>query len=96
MTLKTFFCLLLLQHANAKVHLCHEEKKIIGTMICKLSDDYNKAHGQHPLPLVAKEKIILYDIPELNQEDKTITLFMTLIIHWNDSRLMLKTSDPTE
>ena len=54
-------------------------------------DEYNQ-DSIDPMPLFIQEKIKVFEITEFNQNDKTITLYISLISYWNDTRIMLKSS----
>ena len=78
--------------ANAQITSC-EEENIDGVEICSLGEYTKKdkeivdcCYGKKPI--LVEEKIKVYDITEFNDDDKTITLFISLTTYWNDSRLI--------
>ena len=79
--------------SNAQIHLCNESN-VHGLRLCS-HEHYDKSLGQ-TVPALVKEKVVMYDIPEFNQNEKTVTIFMMLKIYWNDTRVMLKSSDASQ
>ena len=77
----------------AQISFCGDDT-VIGLRMCA-NEDYNKAWGETK-PTMIKEKIILFDIKEFNADEKTVTLFLMLFSYWNDSRVMVKSSDPNQ
>ena len=90
--LKVIHFLIYLGIANdaGQIRFCDDET-FVGLAICKPKDYNPKAPKPHPL--ILQETIIVNDIPEFNPDEKTITIFMKLIVYWNDSRIMIKSSD---
>ena len=85
-----FWLLLLFTRvSNAQISLCNDESIAVGLRICSYQA-YNKGVGDTK-PQLVDGKIIMLDIPEFNADDKTITIFMTLVAHWNDTRIILVT-----
>ena len=85
--------LLLAGLTKAQISMCKDET-IRGLRICT-NETYDKGKGETQ-PLFVKEKVLVHDIPEFNQNDKTISIYMTLYVYWNDTRVMLKSSDPSQ
>ena len=82
--------LLFTRASNAQISHCNDES-IVGLRICS-HQAYDKGIG-HTFPQLVDSKIIMHDIPEFNADDKTITIFMTLVAHWNDTRIKVESSD---
>ena len=86
--------LLFAEMTNAQIKLCNESDVIGSGVILCSNEDYDKGLvGSRGHAAMLEEKITMYDIPEFNPEDKTVTIFMMLMVYWNDTRVTLKTSD---
>ena len=78
-----------------QVNFCNEGN-IVGSAfwLCK-SDDYIKK-PQPPWPLTVKETVVVYDIPEFHENEKTISISMELTVFWNDTRMKINSIDPSD
>ena len=96
--MSTLPCVLLLMlfawNVDAEITLCSEE--IIGRRLCTHVEDYDTSLPPKPHPFFLKEKVTIYDIPEFNQDDGTVTIFMKIAAFWNDTRVTLVSSDPSQ
>ena len=52
-------------------------------------DEYNQ-DTVVPMPLFIQEKIKVFEITEFNQNEKTITLSISMTSRWNDTRVMVR------
>ena len=76
------------------IEKCDDSNDTFGMCMVVDREDYKQDFPAKPYPLVVKEKVSIYDIPEFNADDKTITIFMKLVVYWNDTRIT--SDDPTE
>ena len=96
--LKILFYLLTLllniELVKTQINFCDDENIIGSTFwLCKSNDYIKKA--EKPWPIIIKERIIVNDIPEFNEDEKTVTLFITFVALWNDTRIKIKSIDPS-
>ena len=68
------------------------EEDIIGLRLCKINPSYGKTFPSDP-PMYLKTVVSLYDVIDFNEEEQTVTVFLQLFTSWNDTRLILKSSD---
>ena len=85
--------LLFVRMSYGQISFCDDDT-VIGIRICR-NEGYNKAFSE-TLPTSVAIRIVLYDIKEFDPDEKTVTLFVNLLSYWNDSRVMLKSSDPKQ
>ena len=90
-----FIFLLLHFHEMVRAQLSFCENEAVGIRLCSLVHNYDKAY---PLiqPMNLQTTVTVYDIVEFDQDEGTFTLFLDLLTVWNDTRLTLKSDDPTE
>ena len=62
--------------------------------ICKNVENYDKSFPGDPIKVY--NSVTVLDIVEFNADDNTITLFVQIMVMWNDTRLTLTTGDATE
>ena len=63
------------------------------TRLCKNTEDYDESQPAKPWPNQVQQIVTIYDIPELHQDLRFITLFVKLHIKWNDTRISLVGSE---
>ena len=80
--------------AFSKLPLCSE--KFEGIRLCSLDPNYDKSYPPDPKPVTLKQSITILDIFEFNANTQTITLSLRLKSFWEDTRVILKSSDPNE
>ena len=84
-----------LVNTQIQVNFCNDGN-IVGSAywLCK-PDDYTK-HPNKPWPLILKETVVVYDIPEFHENEKTITISIELTVFWNDTRIRINSIDPSD
>ena len=80
-------CIVGLGLANAKMlPLCDGVSDLV--QLCKLEDHHaNKAPS--PLPCVIRPQIGIFEIIDVDYDEKTMTLLTDLYMIWSDSRISL-------
>jgi len=91
LTLLTFF-LVSINQIKA-LSLC-TDPSIDKLSICKNVENYDKSFPGDPIKV--RNSVTVLDIVEFNADDNTITLFVQIMVMWNDTRLTLTTGDATE
>ena len=94
MSQKWFLVIFLsIQNVTAKQVLfpfCNEN--LHNGTICRLEvqDDYDLIIAPQPRPLKVRPIVFLKEITNVNVEDKSITMFLEVYVHWKDARISAK------
>ena len=91
-----FIFVLLISQISAQLSFCDEENKTAGIRLCHIPDNYDKSFPPNPQPMHLELTMNVIDIVEFNQDARTVTLFLQVLTIWNDTRLTLKSNDPSE
>ena len=76
--------------SETSIPLCELEFEKEG--ICKLQNHYDIFEVPQPRPVTLEVLLNVQDIIEVDEDDKSLTIFIDLKVFWNDSRLLLKTN----
>ena len=79
---------------TAQLNLCVNED-ITGVGLCTLTENYDKSYPSIR-PMDLEQIVTIFDIVEFDQDERTVTLFLQLMTYWNDTRITLKSSDPSK
>ena len=88
-------CLSFLGIAKAELRLC-SDSSFQGFGICATGNgkDYDESEPPQPWPYDLEKIVTMYDVATFRQDDRSITLFVKLLVKWNDTRITMKSSDP--
>ena len=77
--------------AQSTTSINHCDIPVGSLSICTNVNIYDKSFPGDPITVY--NSVTVLDIVELNHDDNTITLFIQIMVMWNDTRLTLTTSD---
>ena len=83
------FALVFLTKTTWSINHC--DAPVGSLSICTSVNNYDKSFPGDPITVY--NSVTVLDIVELNHDDNTITLFVQIMVMWNDTRLTLTTSD---
>ena len=63
---------------------CEDNQEVTQTQFCKVKEDYP------PSTFTIHPTIQIFDVAEIDEDKKTITVFFQLYLSWNDTRAKLK------
>ena len=63
---------------------CEDNQEVTQTQFCKVKEDYP------PSTFTIHPAIQIFDVAEIDEDKKTITVFFQLYLSWNDTRAKLK------
>ena len=72
-----------------QVSLCNDDSSDGGIQICKSYKGYERGAPSEPFPSHVEQIITIHDIPEINLKDRSVTLFMQVLVRWNDNRIAI-------
>ena len=79
-----------------QVSLCNDNSNDGGIRMCKSNKGYERGAPSEPLPTSVEQIITVHDIPEFNLKDRSITLFMQVLVRWKDNRIAVTPKDTKE
>lgn len=87
MTAKLIILTLFLAAVKAYLPSCQDAND---SVICKLTEKYEKSLPCEPYPLNLTQIITVHDVVNMNAKEQTITVFLQLMSIWNDTRITAK------
>ena len=91
-----FLLSLAIRMGLAQVGLCNDATGDSGLRMCKSSLGYERGAPSKPWPSPVEQMITMYDIPEFNLKDRSITIFMQVMVKWKDHRISITPNNTEE